>query len=94
MTKGGRAGRLGKGQFVIMALVLVYVGDYVVARLRGDAISTVQVEQYYAIPLKNGQTQYASAGSKDVACVEALMPHFGDRPCWYVRRHRQEWIRP
>jgi hypothetical protein len=85
---------LGKAQFVILALVLVYVGDYVVARLRGDAISTVQVEQYFAIPLKNGQTQYTSAGSKDAACVEALMPHFGDRPCWYVRRHRQEWIRP
>jgi hypothetical protein len=94
MKKGGRAGRLGKAQVVIAALVLVYVGDYFVARVRGDPIKTVQVEEYFAIPLKNGQTQYASAGSKKVACVEALMPHIGDRPCWYVRRHRQEWIKP
>jgi hypothetical protein len=86
-------GRLISG-LVIAALVIAYVGDYAVARIRGGAIQTVQVSQFYAIPLKNGQTQYAPAGSKDVACVEALLPHFGDRPCWYVRRHTEEWIRP
>lgn len=79
---------------VIIGLVIVYAGDYMAARMRSGAIETVQVNQYYAIPLKNGQTQYAFAGSKDVACVEGLFPHFGDRPCWYVRRHKEEWIRP
>ena len=79
---------------VIAALVIVYIGDYVVARVRGGAMQTVQVTQYYVIPLKNGQTQYASAGSKDVTCVEALFPHFGDRPCWYVRQHTEVYIRP
>jgi hypothetical protein len=77
---------------MIAGLVLAYVGDYVAGRMRGEG--TVQVTQYYVIPLKNGQTQYASAGSKDVACVEALFPHFGDRPCWYVRRHTEVYIRP
>ena len=79
---------------VIVALVIVYIGDYIAARMRGDEIQTVQVSQYYVIPLKNGQEQYASAGSKDVGCVEAMFPHFGDRPCWYVRRHTEEYIRP
>ena len=79
---------------VIAGLAVAYVGDYMTARVRGDAIGTVKVEQYYAIPLKNGQTEYASAGNKSVACAETLFPHFGDRPCWYVRRHNQEWIRP
>lgn len=79
---------------VLVGLVLMYTGDYVAARMRGGPIETVPVTQYYVIPLKNGQTQYASAGSKDVACVEALFPHFGDRPCWYVRRHTEEWIKP
>jgi hypothetical protein len=74
--------------------VIVYIGDYVAARIRDDAMQTVQVTQYHVIPLKNGQTQYASAGSKDAACVEALFPHFGDRPCWYVRRHTEVYIRP
>jgi hypothetical protein len=79
---------------VIAGLVIVYVGDYVAARMRSGAIDTVQVSQYYAIPLKNGQTQYSFAGSKEVACVEALFPHFGDCPCWYVRRHTEVYIRP
>jgi hypothetical protein len=81
-------------RLVLVGLVLAYVGDYVAARVRAEPIGSVTVTQYYVIPLKNGQTQYASAGSKDVACVEALFPHFGDRPCWYVRRHTEVYIRP
>jgi hypothetical protein len=80
---------------IIIAVILAaYLGDYMVARVRGNAIGSVEVQQYSAIPLKNGQTEYASAGSKQAACVQSLFPHFGDRPCWYVRRHNQEWIRP
>jgi hypothetical protein len=79
---------------VIAIAAAAFIGDYAIARGRGNAVATVAAAQYYAIPLKNGQTQFSFAGNKNVACVESLFPHFGDRPCWYVRRHTEQWIRP
>ena len=79
----------------VLALVAVaYLVDYATARTREDAITTVEVAKYYSIPLKNGQTQFSFAGNKDIACVKSLFPHFGDSPCWYLKRHNEEWIRP
>jgi hypothetical protein len=78
----------------LIAFAVGYASDYVIARMRTNAIATVEVTQYYAIPLKNGQTQFSFAGNKDVACVDALFPHFGDQPCWYLRRHKEQWIKP
>jgi hypothetical protein len=69
-----------------------YMADYIAARTR--AIGTVEVARYYAIPLKNGQTQFSFAGNKEIACVKSLFPHFGDQPCWYVDRNKEQWIRP
>lgn len=88
------AGWQSKAAVVIAIVAVAYTGDYAIARMRGNAVATVEVAQYYAIPLKNGQTQFSFAGNKDVACMESLFPHFSDRPCWYVRRHAEEWIRP
>jgi hypothetical protein len=70
----------------------LYAADYIAARTR--AIATVEVAQYYAIPLKNGQTQFSFAGNQNIACVKSLFPHFGDRPCWYLDRNKEQWIRP
>lgn len=89
MTRGQTAAIV-----VIGIMAAAYVGDYMIALMRGNAIATIEVAQYYAIPLKNGQTQFSFVGNKDAACVESLFPHFNDRPCWYVRRHTEEWIRP
>ena len=25
-------------------------------------------------------------------CVHALFPHYADPPCWYLERHRQQFI--
>jgi hypothetical protein len=92
--------RLGKSIWKIAAtcvgavVAAVYAGDYAVALSRRNSVATVEVAQYYAIPLKNGQTQFSFAGNKSVACAESLFPHFNKLPCWYVRRHTEEWIRP
>jgi hypothetical protein len=94
--------------FVKRALVLgvalgtiVYVGDYAAVRLRaayprlGNAFASVQMVRLYAIPLKNGRTEYqldAVQPEVTVSCVRALFPHMGYPPCWYLRRNSQKPI--
>jgi len=53
------------------------------------------MERLYAIPLKNGRTEYeldARQPEVTVSCVRALFPHQGYPPCWYVRRNSQKPI--
>jgi hypothetical protein len=88
--------------FLAMAmLALVYAGDYAVVRLRaayprlGSAYDSVQMVRLYAIALKNGRTEYeldARQPEVTAACVRALFPHLGYRPCWYLRRNSQKPI--
>jgi hypothetical protein len=96
------------GKFVRRALVLViallallYAGDYAVVRLRaayprvGSAYDSVQMVRLYAIPLKNGRTEYeldARQPEVTLTCVRALFPHLGYKPCWYLRRNSQKPI--
>ena len=87
---------------LLVALVaLVYAGDYVAVRLRaafprlGSAFGSVQMERLYAIPLKNGRTEYelgARQPEVTAQCVHALFPHFGYNPCWYLRRNSEKPI--
>jgi len=96
------------GQFFIRALLslavlltLFYIGDYMVLRARvayprlGPGFDSVQVARLYAIPLKNGKTEFeldAQQPQVTVACVRALFPHLGYSPCWYLRRNSQKPI--
>lgn len=98
----------GLGRFLIRALLslallltLFYIGDYVVVRLRvasprlGPAFDSVQMARLYAIPLKNGKTEFeldAQQPQVTVSCVRALFPHLGYSPCWYLRRNSQQPI--
>jgi len=96
------------GKFVRRALLAVpalvaflYVGDYAAIRLRvayprlGSAYDSVQVVRLFAIPLKNGATEYeldALHPQQTVHCVRSVFPHLGCRPCWYLRRNSQKPI--
>jgi hypothetical protein len=86
---------------VVALLALLYSGDYIVVRLRaafpklGSAYDSVQVVRLYAIPLKNGRTEYeldARQPEVTLTCVRALFPHLGYDPCWYLRRNSQKPI--
>jgi hypothetical protein len=86
---------------VVALAALVYAGDYAVVRLRasyprlGNAFGSVQVVRLLAIPLKNGRVDYeldAVHPEVTVTCVQALFPHLGYQPCWYVRRQSQKPI--
>ena len=86
---------------LVVLAAAVYAGDYVALRLRaayprwGAAFGAVQMERLYAIPLKNGRTEYElDARQPEVTtdCVHSLFPHMGYSPCWYLRRNSQKPI--
>ena len=76
--------------FLILGLCVLYAGDYLAARQA--ALGTVKVERYYAIPQKDGKTEFVSATPESQACVQSLLPHLGYNPCWYVNRHKRKRI--
>ena len=86
---------------LVALAAVVYAGDYTALRLRaayprlGKAFGAVQMERLYAIPLKNGGTEYemdAQQPEVTVDCVYSLLPHMGYNPCWYLRRNSQKPI--
>lgn len=75
------------------AVALVYAGDYVALRARlPRSLSTVTVEPYYAVPQKNGKTEFMMLDPEDRTCAQSLFPHMGYPPCWYLRQHTQQRI--
>jgi hypothetical protein len=85
----------------LLLLGLVYAGDYLFVRYRtaypkaGNAFGTVVMERLYAIPQKNGATEYefdARQPEVNTPCVHSLFPHLGLSPCWYLKRNSQKPI--
>jgi len=76
---------------VLAALAVIYAADYLSARMRGpSALGTVQVQPYYAVPLKDGKTEFMLLDPETKTCVKSLAPHFGYSPCWYLDGRKQE----
>jgi hypothetical protein len=65
--------------------------DYAVFRIRvatnRSAYGSVTVNHYDAVAQKNGKTQLIFDPPQAQPCVNALFPHAGDMPCWYLQRH-------
>ena len=78
------------------ASILTYAGDYVVLRYRVarnlSPYDGVTVNAYNAVPQKTGNMEYDSQSSQRETCVNALFPHMGYTPCWYLRRHTDKQI--
>jgi len=75
---------------------LVYGGDYVSLRYRIPhnrvQFDTVQIQLDYAVQMKNRSTEYMFDQPTTQTCVNSLFPHFGDSPCWYVKRHARKQV--
>jgi len=75
-------------------LFLAYLGDYLVITLaihRGrSAYGSVQVNQYLAVPLKGGKTEFDFQGTQATTCSNSLFPQMGFQPCWWLRRHTEK----
>ena len=80
-------------KIVVVAIVVAWTCDYVLARVRGaNALGTVPVQPYYAVPLKDGKTEYMMLEPEQQTCVKSLAPHFGYSPCWYLDGRNQQRI--
>ena len=81
---------------VIVFCWLVYLGDYLSLRFRfpnhREQYGAIQVQTYYAVPLKNRQTEYMFNPPSSQTCVNSLFPHFNAPPCWYLSRHKRQRI--
>lgn len=74
--------------------VVTYGLDYAVFRIRAatnrSAYGSVTVNHYYAVLQKNGKTQFIFDPPQAQTCVNALFPHSGALPCWYLSRHPEQ----
>ena len=79
----------------VLALAAMAFGlDFGVFRIRDvtnhNAYGSVVVTQYYAVLQKNGKTQFIFSPPGPQTCVNALFPHAGLLPCWYLHRHPEQ----
>lgn len=78
----------------LVLCALLYAGDYAAVRYHiprnRDPLGTVEVQPYYAVPLKGGKTEFMFLKPENQVCVNSLFPHLGHNPCWYLRRHRDK----
>ena len=90
----GRWGRIF--QVFVAAVVVLYAGDWMTLRLRTGpaATSSAQVEQFLRTPLKGQKEEFDYMGTVSQPCVDSLFPHRSAAPCWWLRRHKVQWVSP
>ena len=76
---------------VLGTTALVYALDFAVFHIRvatnRNAYGSVTVNHYTAVLQKNGKTTLTFDPPQPWTCVNALFPHTGSPPCWYLSRH-------
>jgi hypothetical protein len=83
-------------QGLLAILVVLYLGDWITLRVRTGthASNSVQVEQFLKTPLKGQKEEFDYMGTVAEPCVPALFPHSSTAPCWWVERHKIQWVSP
>jgi|HubBroStandDraft_6_1064221.scaffolds.fasta_scaffold3455883_1 hypothetical protein len=81
---------------IAIGAFFLYTGDYISLRYRipgnRDQFGTVTVESYYAVPLKDGKTEFIMGDTQNQQCVNSLFPHFDCSPCWYANKKKVKRI--
>ena len=76
---------------VVGTSALAFGLDYAIFRIRAatnrNAYDSVTVNHYTAVLQKNGKTTLTFDPPTPWTCVNALFPHQGWLPCWYLSRH-------
>jgi len=80
---------------IVLGTALLACGvDLGLLRLRvstnRNPYGSVVVSRSYAVLQKNGKTQFIFDPPAPESCVNALFPHSGMQPCWYLRRHPEQ----
>jgi len=82
------------GLALVSLAALVYLGDDLWARYRGRPVEQMKVGRLYAEVNHFNELEYSVGTPVMETCVDALLPHFGHTPCWYLRRHDIRQIGP
>jgi glucose dehydrogenase len=80
--------------WLFAAVLLLWIGDWAVWRIRvhyGGGYDTVQVNQILLTPLKNHRMKADEQSTASQPCTRSIFPHAGDDPCWWLRRHADEF---
>jgi hypothetical protein len=84
-------------QFALLALALLYAGDYLSARFRlpgnRQTLGSVEVQTLWAIRQKDGRIDYEPGDTETQPCLRSLFPHLGYTPCWYLSGHTHQVIK-
>ncbi len=75
-----------------LGAVILYAGDYGMVYFGRAPFGSIIVTRYYAIPKKNGKTEFVFQAPQLQKCVHSLFPHEGFPPCWYLSRHTEQAI--
>ena len=80
----------------ILAAAFTYFVDYEILRFRivtnRSPFATVTVHPLLAVPHKDHRVEFMPDDPQDQTCVNALFPHLGDSPCWYLVRHTRPQV--
>ena len=71
------------------ALVLAYALDSASIAFPGSRqlYEDIRVDQVYTDTNKWNQLEYSRGATTTERCVNALFPHGGNQPCWYLKKH-------
>jgi hypothetical protein len=79
--------------FVVGAVTLLYVFDYVWVRAHLPAsMQSMTVYPYYDVKQRSGKSEFYMLDPQTRTCVQAIFPHMGSSPCWYLRKHLHQKI--
>lgn len=83
------------GCFALVSLAaLTYLADALWARYRGWPVEQIKIGRVYAAVNHYNQVEYSIGTPVMELCVDALLPHLGHKPCWYLQKHTIEQIGP
>ena len=81
-------------QFLLVAALVLYLGDWAILHLKSadHQSSSVQVDQFLRTPLKGQKEEFDYMGTAAQSCVTSLFPHESQTPCWWLKRHKTQWV--
>ena len=81
-------------QVLAVSILLLWLGDWIVFRIQaahGHGFQSIQVQEYLTTPLKGSKEEYDYIGPEMESCARAIFPRAGAPPCWWLRRHTDQW---
>ena len=78
---------------LVVLTALIYSVDDLWARFRERPVEQMKVDRVYLAMNHWNQVEYSLGTPIMQTCVDALMPHFGYVPCWYLRRNTLQQVK-